>query len=93
MFDRTKPYRWNEKSVNLRENLFFHMVRAMHLAGRCINCGECERSCPMKIPLGLLNRFLAKRSRERFGISPGENVEDETLFGSYDVNDPGEEIW
>jgi len=93
IFDRTKPYRWNEKSTNLKENLFYHMVRAMHLAGRCVDCEECERVCPMDIPIRKLNRFLIMRGKERFKVTPGINVDDKPMFGTYDLEDPGEEIW
>lgn len=93
IFDRTKPYKWNEKSVKLGENMFYHIIRAMHLAGRCVDCGECEAACPMNIPLRKLNRFLAKRSKERFNVEAGSNAEDKSLFGTHNVNDPGEEIW
>lgn len=93
VFDRFKPYKWNEDSVKLRENLFYHMVRAMHLAGRCIDCGECERACPMDIPIRQLNRFLTKQAKERFDIEAGLDEEDKSMFGTYDIDDPGEEIW
>jgi len=29
----------------------FHLVRAVHMAGRCIDCGLCEDACPVDIPL------------------------------------------
>ncbi len=92
VFDRTKPYNWNEKTVDLPENFFYHMVRAMHLAGRCVDCGGCERVCPMDIPIRKLNRFLLKRAKERFKVVPGINVEDKAMFGDYDIDDPGEGI-
>lgn len=93
VFDKTKPFNWNEKTVDLPENFFYHMVRAMHLAGRCIDCGECERACPMDIPIRKLNRILLKQAKERFKIYPGMNIEDDVMFGSYDTDDPGEGIW
>jgi ferredoxin len=34
----------------------FHLVRAVHMAGRCIDCGLCEEACPVDIPLRLLYR-------------------------------------
>ncbi len=34
----------------------FHLVRAVHMAGRCIDCGLCEDACPSDIPLRLLYR-------------------------------------
>jgi formate dehydrogenase subunit beta len=32
----------------------FQLVRAIHMAGRCIDCGLCEESCPAGIPLRVL---------------------------------------
>ena len=93
IFDRTKPYQWNEKSVKLSQNLFYHLVRAMHLAGRCVDCSECERVCPMDIPIRKFNRFLLKRAKDRFNITPGINVDDKPMFGTFDVSDLEEEIW
>lgn len=92
VFDKYKPFKWNEFSVKLRENLYYQMVRAMHLAGRCVDCGDCERSCPMGIPIRKINRFLLKRAWDRFKTEPGINVEDPRMFTSYDVDDPQEKI-
>lgn len=40
------------------ETPIFHLVRAVHMAGRCVDCGLCEESCPMDIPLRLLYRMV-----------------------------------
>jgi ferredoxin len=50
ILEKLKP-QWIKRSVDTFENFMFHITRAFHLAGRCISCGECERVCPVDIPL------------------------------------------
>lgn len=52
------------------ENLY-HIVRSFHVCGRCTECGECERVCPEKIPLMLLNRKYIKDISELYGEEDG----------------------
>jgi len=47
------------------------MVRAFHLVGRCTFCGECDRACPVDIPLNLLNQKLSLTVKENFDYSSG----------------------
>jgi ferredoxin len=49
----------------------FHIIRAYHVADKCIECGECERSCPVAIPLRSLQRMLAEDIKELFGYQAG----------------------
>lgn len=79
---------WALKSTDADANWFFHMSRAMHTAGRCIGCGECERACPMGIPLSLLGRKIEKEVEEMFGSEPGEDPEAAPIMGSFDSKDP-----
>jgi len=55
----------------------FHLVRAVHMAGRCIDCGLCEDACPMDIPLRLLYRKVNEIVSDVFdyqtGASPGQS--------------------
>jgi ferredoxin len=58
-------------SIGISEKRFFHLGRAYHLAGRCVGCNECERVCPMNIPISLLNRRLAQEIETLFDFKPG----------------------
>jgi formate dehydrogenase subunit beta len=62
---------WVGMNIGLNEKRTFHLGRAYHLAGRCIGCNECERVCPMNIPISLLNRQLAKEMETLFGYQAG----------------------
>ncbi len=79
---------WVNKQVDAKSNWFFHVGRMMHLAGRCIGCGECERACPVGIPLGLLSQKVSQDTTEMFGRSAGDQPADKPLLGQYRENDP-----
>lgn len=66
IFEETRP-QWAGREVNLPDNFTYHVIRAMHVAGRCVECGECQRVCPAGLPLMLLNRKLIKDINELFG--------------------------
>lgn len=91
--DMAKPYRWTEKLSGLSDNSFYHIMRALHLAGRCIDCGECERVCPVNVPLRLLNKAMARCAKEKFGIEPGKEEERPTLLGGCSERDKEDFIW
>jgi ferredoxin len=48
-------------------NLEWHMMRAIHLAGRCVDCDACYNACPLGIPLNLLTKRMLIDAKEYFG--------------------------
>jgi ferredoxin len=81
--------RWLGKAYDASETFLFHLIRAYHVAGRCIDCGECERSCPVGIPLQELNRKLIKDLNALYGpYEAGLDPEREPPLLTYAPNDP-----
>ncbi len=83
---------WINKSVNLTENAMFHITRAYHLIGRCVSCHECERACPVGIPLLDIYKKMEMDILDKFNYEPGTNQEAKTLLTTFNPDDPGEFI-
>ena len=62
---------WAGMGIELDDKRTFHLGRAYHLAGRCVGCDECERVCPVDIPISLLNRKLVAEMQAQFGYQAG----------------------
>ncbi|MFP3870547.1 MAG: 4Fe-4S ferredoxin [Syntrophobacteria bacterium] len=63
----------------------FHLVRAVHMIGRCVDCGMCEEACPANIPLRSLykkvndiveTRFKCRTGVEQIKPSPLHRIEE-----------------
>jgi ferredoxin len=52
----------------------FHLVRAVHMAGRCIDCGLCEDACPVDIPLRSLYRKVNEIVATVFDYETGSSL-------------------
>jgi formate dehydrogenase (coenzyme F420) beta subunit len=49
----------------------FHLTRAVHMIGRCIDCGLCNEACPADIPLRTLYKKVADIIDKEFQYRPG----------------------
>lgn len=67
--------KWTSSQVNPLEALMFHAQRAMHVAGRCIECGACERACPVNIPLTLLHKQVGLAVKKLYDFEVGEKTD------------------
>lgn len=74
---------WVGIRKNPADNEVWNTVRAFHLAGRCTSCNECERACPVNIPLSLLNRKLSGEVRDMFDFQSGMSAEIPAPFATF----------
>ena len=89
--DKNQP-QWIETSAHTRGNFAWNLIRALHLAGRCIGCDECSRVCPAVIPLYLLNDRAAREILERFDYRAGYDAENPPPLAVYRTDDTEEFI-
>jgi len=87
--DSTHP-QWVGKTTNDSDTMAFHLTRAFHLAGRCVDCGACERACPVGVDIRKLNRKLVKDVKERFGYEAGLSLEQVAPLATFKPDDPEE---
>jgi len=66
---------WLTQSDGVRDKLFFQIIHASHLAGRCTGCAECGRACPVGIPVLMLKRALNRQVENLFAYKAGVDIE------------------
>jgi len=78
---------WIPVQSNTHGNMEWHTLRAMHLAGRCIGCGECGRACPVNIPCHLLTMQLANKTLQYFNVHAGTTENMKSVMSTFEPTD------
>ena len=83
---------WISPIPRWQDNLIFQVIRNIHVAGRCTDCGECERACPVDIPLRSLTREMYDIVDDLYHFTAGMDKEAAPLMTHYEATDPEEFI-
>jgi formate dehydrogenase subunit beta len=89
--DEARP-QWVGKSQDPNDVRTFHFLRAYHCAGRCTDCGACERACPVGINMRTFTKKLEKDCLDLFGWEAGLNPEVRPPLDVYRPQDPNDFI-
>lgn len=65
---------WVEPGILSPEFPMFHLIKAMHMANRCVACRQCELACPAHIPLTVLYDLIRQDVEALLGYVPGADV-------------------
>lgn len=84
--DNNQP-QWIPVAATQEGNFDWHLIRAMHLAGRCSSCGECAAACPKSIPLTLLNIKLTEDIIKNFNYRAGQSLTEGYALSNYKLED------
>ncbi|MBW1850133.1 MAG: 4Fe-4S dicluster domain-containing protein [Deltaproteobacteria bacterium] len=84
--DESQP-QWVGKSIDPTDTMTFHILRAYHCAGRCTDCGACERACPVGINVRQFTKKLNKDAQELFSWEAGLNPDQRPLLDTYRPDD------
>ncbi|MBM3315084.1 4Fe-4S ferredoxin [candidate division WOR-3 bacterium] len=89
--DNSLP-QWVGRTAAPSDNMVFHIMRALHMAGRCVECGACARACPVGIDLMKFNRKVARIVKSRFGATAGMDADEPPALASFRSDDQQEFI-
>lgn len=78
---------WIPAPAHQQGNYEWHMMRAMHLAGRCVACGACGHACPLDIPIHLLTIKVEEDIYREFGVRAGVKAVADHAMSTFKVQD------
>ena len=79
--------RWSESMITPGGTQAWHIIRAFHQTGRCVECGACERACPMDIKMVYLTDKLNDDMKEIYGFDVGADEEKQPPFATITLDD------
>ena len=80
--------KWLSKEISKEDNTVWNVTRVFHLAGRCVECGACQKACPEGLDLMYLIGKMNRDLRRLFGFEAGLKIGAKGSFETFNPNDP-----
>ena len=84
--DRGMPD-WQAAKPDRGMKMLYHLGRAMHLSGRCVECGACENACASGVDVRYLIREVTHFIDDLYGYQTGLDLETESVMLTYKEDD------
>ncbi len=67
---------WQPAEIDAGTKMTFHLGRAMHLSGRCVECGSCEAACASGVNVRYIIKEVTNFISDMYDYRSGMNLED-----------------
>lgn len=78
---------WIQPWTSTLANIEWHINRAMHMTGRCADCGACGMACPLGLPIHLLSHQIVAEVEANFGMDANATVSGGNALSTYKPED------
>ena len=78
---------WQPTNPDMGAKMTYHLGRAMHLAGRCVECGACENTCASGVDVRYLIREVTGFVKELYDYDAGLDMEKTPAMLTYQPDD------
>ena len=78
---------WNLNDVDRATKVTYHLTRAMHLSGRCSDCGGCRDACDFGVDLLYLMQGVREFLDDNYDFRAGESPDQISAMNSYGPED------
>jgi ferredoxin len=84
--DQNDP-QWIGKTPEVTDSIIFHLIRNLHVAARCVDCGACVSACPVDLDLRVMSKKVEKEIKDRFDYTAGIDINEKPAMASYCENE------
>ncbi|MBP1640159.1 MAG: 4Fe-4S binding domain protein [Bacteroidetes bacterium] len=78
---------WIQPWASTLANIEWHINRAMHMTGRCADCGACGAACPLGLPIHLLSHQIVQEVTDNFALDVNQAVSGDNALSTFKPED------